>query len=270
MTVTPVSNDLYTPDPQLQQAAESTIAAFAASTVPPAWNFLDRDTILADIQARVADPFQVNQGGQPFCGPAAVLFELVRRQPQRYVELCQSLFTIGGFHSESQQWISASDQLRQASRGELHMGQADWMILATLRESENLLFPVEPNAPTWIRDLAGMTKSWELIGWIKEILGYQQATYHPAYLMNDLQALEAADQALKAGGVAFSLITAEALLENKPALPVPTHWISILGGIEVDNNQVSFDVYTWSKKLRISVDLGTFRQYFWLSVTALP
>jgi hypothetical protein len=193
----------------------------------------------------------------------------VRQQPLRYVEMCQSLFVVGGFHGATQ-WIAAPDALRQNTRGELHMGQADWMVLATLRQAENILFPVEPNAPEIIRNIAGMTKSWEMAGWVREILGYQ-ADYHHAYLLNDITALTAAAGAIAAGGVAFALITADGMLTAiPPPIPFPSHWVALLGDITIQGDRVSFDIYTWSKKLHLELDQTSFKKYFWACVTGMP
>jgi hypothetical protein len=82
--------------------------------------------VLAEMKIRLNDPFQVNQGQQPFCGPASILFELVRKQPLRYVQICRSLFETGSFKGKPD-GIEALYRLRQ-SRGRLRMGQADWMI----------------------------------------------------------------------------------------------------------------------------------------------
>ena len=265
-----VLTDAYHPDPALVATAEAAIAEFEKSIAPSAWPFLDKATIIADMRARVKNPFQVNQGGQPFCGPAAVLFELIRKQPRRYVEICQSLLLIGGFQGHSQ-YIVSSDKLRHESRGDLKMSQADWLILSTLKDVENSLFPVEPDTPDLIRNLAGITTSWEIKGWIKEILGYQTVDYHHAYLMNDLNAMNAAAAAIQAGGVAFALITAEGMLtDNPPPIPFPSHWVGVLGNISVQSNPVHFDIYTWSKQMRLTMDAGAFKKYLWAIVTAVP
>lgn len=260
----------YFPDSSRVAAAEQTIAELEHSIAPPAWSFLDKATIVNELRARVRDPFQINQGGQPFCGPACAIFELIRRDPVHYVELCRSLFLIGGFQGRSH-YIAASDRLRSGSHGDLKMAQVDWMVLATLREMENILFPVEPNAPDVIRNLAGMTKSWEMKGWVSEILGYSQVNYDHAYLLNDMVALANAATVLQKGGVALALITAEGMLQDQRLpVPYPSHWVAIVGGIEIQNNSVQFDIYTWSKALRVQMDTSAFRQYFWGTVTGLP
>ncbi len=265
-----VLTQMYGANGALVAQALAAIAQFEAFPAPSTWPYLDKATILAEMRSRVQDPFQVNQGGQPFCGPAAVLFELVRKQPLRYVQICWSLYTTGSFQGHLH-FIKASDALRQASRGDLKMGQIDWMFLATLRDMEEKLFPVEPNAPDLIRNLAGMTKSWELKGWVQELLGYKFVKYNHAYLMNDVSAMNQAAAAIQAGGVAFALITAEGMLGNKPPLlPFPSHWIALLGNIAVQGDPVTFDIYTWSKALRLQMDASSFKKYLWATVSATP
>jgi hypothetical protein len=258
----------------LQQQATDAIAEFEKSNLPSVWPGLNKTQILAEMRSRIQDPFQINQGGQPFCGPAAIAFALVSRNPFRYIEICRNLFEIGSFRTQSMRLISPSMPLRQ-SKGNLRMSQVDWMVLSSLRESENLMFPVEPNAPEIIRNISGMTKSWEMTGWAREIVAGRDVKCHYAYFSGDIPALRAADEAIKAGGFAFALITSEAMLGNKPPLiPYPSHWVALLGNILIpeggvdkgDRDRVSFDVYTWGRKMRVDIAKGSFEKYFWAAV----
>lgn len=252
------------------QAAMDEIDAFEQSSAVGVWACLEKATIVAELRSRIADPFQINQGGQPFCGPASVLFELVRKQPIRYVQICRNLFESGGFQGTTQ-WIRASEALRGNIDRQLRMSQTDWMVLATLSESESSLFPIEPNAPELIRNLAGMTKSWEIKGWIRELLGYSKTDYHQAFLFGDIEAMNQSIASIQAGGVSFLLITAEGLLQgNPPPIPFPSHWVTLLGNFQVNGEQVSFDVYTWAKPVTIRTDVNSFKKYFWAGVTGMP
>ncbi|MBF2026638.1 MAG: hypothetical protein IGS48_07715 [Oscillatoriales cyanobacterium C42_A2020_001] len=262
--------DVEQPDPHLLKQAEAAITDFETAIAPGVWTLLDKKTLIAEMRDRVRNPYKINQGGQPFCGPASVLFELVRKNPVRYVEICRNLYQLGGFHGATR-FITSSEELRRATYGNLRMGQADWMILATLREMENILFPVEPNAPDVIRNLAGMTKSWEMRGWVQEIMGYKRVDYLYTFLNNDIQAITKASEILRQGGVAFALITADGMLNDKPPMiPMPTHWISLVGNISVQKDTVNLDIYTWSKKLHLQMDHGSFKKYLWAVVTGLP
>lgn len=256
--------------PAILSQAEAKITDFETAITPGIWTLLNKSTLVKEMRDRVRNPYLVGQGGQPFCGPASVLFELVRKHPLKYVEICSYLYLLGGFHTVSR-YIPSSDDVRRATHGDLRMGQADWMVLATLRDMENVLFPVEPNAPDLIRNLAGMTKPWEMCGWIKEILGYQtiQCTY--AFPFNDISALEQADAIIRQGGVAFALVTAEGMLtDTPPMIPLPTHWIGLVGNISIQPDAIAFDIYTWARKMRLQMDIGSFKKYFWAVVTGLP
>lgn len=257
----------------VQQALEA-IAKFEGSSKPGVWPHLDKKTILTEMRSRVNDPFKINQGQQPFCGPTAVLFELVRKQPLRYVEICRSLFEDGCLQAKTKK-VPAPDRLRDSSKGNLLMGQADWMILATLRQAESLIFPVDPAAPAVIRNLSGMSFSWEMSGWTAEILGYNQINYSQAYRKGDLFALRDANNIVKLGGVGFALITAQGLLgtasstEADLPLSLPNHWVALLGNVVTQNGRVSFDVYSWAKKMRVDVTEDNFEKAFWGIVTGM-
>ncbi|OCQ97241.1 hypothetical protein BCD67_00385 [Oscillatoriales cyanobacterium USR001] len=258
------------------QQALSAIAEFEQSTFPSLWPGLDKEQIIAEMRSRIHNPFNISQGSQPFCGPAAILFELVRKNPLYYVQICRNLFQIGGFHSQSQKWIAPSPRLLETT-GKFQMPQADWMVLSTLRESENLIFPVEPNAPKIIRNISGMTKPWEMVGWAREILGYSDVKYHHSYIFGDVSALQRAADTINAGGVAFPLISAEGMLTNKPSIvPFPSHWVALLGNITIqqanfsrgDRGRISCDLYTWAKQMRVDLVQKTFEDYFWGIVIA--
>ena len=261
-------------NPLTQQQVQQQITEFEQSITTGLWLNIDKQTLIADIKARVLDPFQVNQGGQPFCGPASIVFELVRTQPLRYVQICRSLFETGGFDTQTRR-VESSVRLRQ-SYGRLQMSQADWLVMATLRDCENILFPVEPEGSEILRNLAGITKPWEMKGWCHEILGYHQVKHTITEIYGEFHALQDAAAIITGGGVVFALITAEGLLESKTSfLPYPDHWITILGDISVQvqnpskfsQGEVSCDVYSWGKRMHVNVQQGPLENYFWGLVT---
>lgn len=262
---------LTLPDPQQVEIAFDAIAEFERSLVPGVWPGLDRDQIIAEMRSRLQNPFSLSQGGQPLCGPAVIIFELIRHHPIEYIQMCRNLFQIGGFHSQKNTWISASQTLRER-QGNLLMPQLDWMVLSTLRESQNLFLPVTPTAPDILRNLAGITKPWEIIAWTQEILGFSHVKSENAYLFGDMQAIENATAVLNQGGVAFALINGEGLLNNKPSLiPYPSHWVALVSDIDLTNNNyqefIDFEVYSWAKKIKVTVEKKAFSLHFWEAIT---
>ncbi|MGB3615021.1 MAG: hypothetical protein WBA10_14605 [Elainellaceae cyanobacterium] len=265
--------------------AYAALDAFEQSPHPGCWPHLDKATLIAEMRSRLKNPFIINQRQQPFCGPASILFELARKQPLRYVTMGQALYEQGTFQAKTEA-VCATENLCRASRDPLHMAQADWMMLAALREAETLIFPVEPNAPTLIRNLAGMTKSWEMVGWVKEVLGYPQASYYHAYLFRDMKALKRAESAIQRGGVAFALVTAGGMLGSvaqKTRLALPNHWVTLLSTAPVDvtprwqdmlspgqGAALELEYYTWGDRRSVTIQRSAFRRFFWGFVIGEP
>lgn len=259
-------------DPSLDER----LANFARSPQTGVWKHLDKQQIVRDLHDRIVDPYQIQQGEQPFCGPAAVVFELIRRQPHRYIDICQSLYESGSFVGTTKTIVAAGRLCR--SYGNLRMAQADWMLLATLRDCANMLVPVHPKAPKLIREFGGMTKPWEVNEWVRELLGYTVTKAYPTPLWNEFRALQEAQKTIDAGGVAFGLINSQGLLGNNSFLAsrfhriYPNHWVTILGNISIDSVSqvakkkraiVNFDIYSWGRKIKVNTDAAAIRDYFW-------
>jgi hypothetical protein len=253
----------------------SRLDRFARSNTPGVWNHLDKQQIVQDLQARIENPFKIEQGEQPFCGPAAVVFELIRKQPHRYLDICQSLYERGSFDGYTKP-IVAAGRLRR-SYGNLRMAQADWMLLATLRDSANLIVPVHPKAPELIRNIAGITKPWEINVWVQELLGYPEVITQQC-LSGEFQALQEAERIVANGGVAFGLINSQGLLGINTFFAArlhrlyPSHWVTILGNLSIESptrtsrrkqSRVEFDIYSWGRKIRVNTDAGSIGDYFW-------
>ncbi len=272
--------------------AKHALDSFEKSTKLGAWPHLRKSEIVANMRSLLADPFRIDQKQQPFCGPTSLVFELIRKHPLRYVQMCQQLYERGMFQGTTRT-VEASPRLRQASR-EMDMAQADWMLIATLREAENLIFPVDPNAPTLVRNIAGMTKSWEMKGWVREILGYRRVDYIHAYLLRDIHAMHRAKEAIAQGGVAFALVTAEGMFSKEEMVTradsksvkkvaLPDHWIVLVDIDDIpqtlswrgiayrsDHTALSFDVYTWARRKHVEMGRSAFRRFFWGVVIGQP
>jgi hypothetical protein len=247
-------------DQSIGSVASNAIEQFIQSTKPSAWSYLDKTEILTGMIARLHNPLQVKQGGQPFCGPAVVLFELIRKYPYRYVDLCRGLFEDGCFMGEEQR-IVASTRLRR-SHGDLRMAQVDWLILATLRDQANWLVPVRPQAPSLLRNLAGITGPWDVTYWIKNLLGYAQVLHYYTPWGGELAALEKAQMAIDRGGIALALIDQGLLNYKVPCFSYPNHWVSILGNVGLAD-RACFDCYSWGRQVSLTGELREVRRHLW-------
>jgi hypothetical protein len=240
---------------------QRSIEQFVQSSHPSAWSYLDKTEILAGAIARLSDPIQVKQGGMPFCGPAAVAFELIRKHPARYINLCRSLYETGRFEGLKQP-IVASHRLRSAAGGNLRMPPVDWMVLATLRDQTALSVPVDPRAPKLLREMSGITAPWDITSWLKNLLDYQQVKHHYTPLGGEFQVLRAAQEAIERGGIALALID-QGLLDYKvPCFSYPNHWVSILGNVDT-KTKPGFDCYCWGREIAMSSAPHEVKRHLW-------
>jgi hypothetical protein len=239
---------------------EQVIQQFVQSSQPSAWQGLDKAEILAGAIARLREPKQVKQGGQPFCGPAAVVFELIRKHPARYINLCRSLFETGYFEGFKQP-IVASSRLRSAT-GNLRMPGVDWMVLATLRDQTSYSVPPDPAAPRLLREMSGITAPWDITSWLKNLLEYEQVKHYYTPWGGEFAALQEAQIAIDRGGIALALIDQGLLNYKVPCFSYPNHWVSILGNVDT-HSKTGFDCYCWGREIAMTSAPQEVRRHLW-------
>jgi hypothetical protein len=248
------------------------IASFRASTATPAWPTLDKQKVLTEIGNTVRDAYQVNQVNSPLCGPAVVVFELVRRNPLRYVQMCRALYETGRCATDS--GVIQPGEACRKSAPQPELRQADWMLLAAMRDSANALFPVTNHSG----GIAGISTPDELMGWSRAVLGMANVHYESTAVYGEFAAMRGAQKALDRGGVAFLLISASLVTGEKPAVRIPDHWVAHTGATAInygtwwkhDSGSIKFDCYSWGKPRHISAGEGTFEDSLFGVVTAWP
>jgi hypothetical protein len=234
---------------------------FTASTRRGVWPNISKTTLLSEIKARLQNPYRVDQGSQPFCGPAALLFELVRCNPAAYVRYCRSLFEEGRF-GERHVRYEAAEYLRRnvVPRG---ISQVDWMMMATLKEGG--WWDGTPETPIKMQE------------WIQELIGYDHvrrfSTRQPTLDSRQLSgkdALYQGDIAVTVGGIAMMLVDAD-FINNKWDAPYqPNHWIVLLGDVWYNWGYVGFHFYTWAHWWWCWMYEGSLQDNLFVVVTALP
>jgi hypothetical protein len=251
---------------------QEAILRFENSTQAGVWTNIPKAELIADIRARVANPFRINQVSTPLCGPASIVFDLVSHDPRRYVEICQSLYEDGQFPSRTHT-IQPSDTLIH-SRVRKEMSVADWMLMTTLRDTENVIFPVEDASSVFVM---GFTKPWEMRGWTYELLNYDHAEFDSLIFYGEFEAMRKAQDVVDHGGVAFMMIQSALLGNPKPFMSYPDHWITFLGDVHIDEGvwnrkggHIHFDCYTWGERKHIDIDEKPFEDFTWGIVYGLP
>lgn len=256
----------------VEDLVQDAINKFEVSTRPGVWPYITKNFLLADIRRNVADAFNVAQGRTTFCGPAAIVFELVSKQPHRYIGICQELYETGKFQARTKP-VEPSKTLLN-SRIHSGISVADWMLMAALRDTENALFDVDACSGEFVQ---GITTPWEMKGWTFEIMGYDNVEYESTYIHGEFEAMGKAKKARNHGGVAFPMIHSAMLGQSEPTVAYPNHWVSFLGGLVIDEGvwdildtgHIKFDCYSWGRKCHVDLGEGPFEDYMWGVVTGM-
>jgi hypothetical protein len=238
---------------------------FKQSTLSGVWPHIGKDALVEDIRLTVLDPLHVNQKSAPLCGPTAVVYELVARQPHRFVQFCRQLWEKGFLVARGKK-IKASATLKNSPNPPL--SPANWILIATLREDENLILEIDNDVSKLEGFTGGAAWIFEILGpspmktWTKHVLGYNKIDSLSTILTEEMKALGMAHNAWKKGGVAFLLINSDMLSEGEiePELRVPNHWVAYHGGLQVDpvKSTVAFNCYSWGKIYKLSMKIVQF------------
>jgi hypothetical protein len=219
------------------------------------------------------------------CGPAAVVFVLFLKYPARSVQICQSLFEKGeiGPPLTSSKTIRAAEALRERDLPP-GMSQVDWMLIATLREAENLFFTVDPQASKLAQMAGQVTTAFAMESWAREVLFYTHVESISCNFFGETDAMRKAEAAVAQGGCAFLNINATPLDQLIHGTPPDTpiqgfgnistpinmadHWIAVAERIEMKDGKIRFPCFTWGKRVVIEADQTTFNRCLFYVVTA--
>ncbi len=243
---------------------------FERSGAQGLWNAIDKSSLVESVRKRRQRAERIDQKKSNFCGPTSIVYELARTQPRRYVELCRQLYETGGFWTRSNR-IEATEELRSTAIGQ-GMAPADWMLISTMRDSENALFKVEPDSTGIMSGLQGITFPWEIKGWAKEILLKDEVDIDVCAIFGELEAIERAQEVYDQGGSAFVLLNKAAVGKGDGRiLPFPDHWVVFQGNLDLTNadEQVSYDIYNWGDFERFEQSRKRFERSHFCVVTAV-
>ncbi len=245
------------------QPATDVLSSFRASTITGPWLHLHKNIIIDEIENRLSDPKLVNQAHTPLCGPAAILFELIRKRPLTYIRICQELFENGQFVTPLGRTIRPNESLFATpfnlDTTVTPLAEVDWMLMATMRDAANAIFDVQHDED-WVGGLSGISTPSEMKEWALELLEYSNIYYLQTYLYNEEGALALANAMTAVGGVAFILMDGRVLKEEPIRVYRPSHWVAYIGGYQGPdrNDMVSYECYTWGGVRRFSSSLETF------------
>lgn len=139
---------------------EKLLVQFEERNNTGAFPYLSRASVARQLRRRLVRPGSINQGSSSLCGPAVFLNSLLKDDPARYVRYVVELFENG--HSKLGEIIvEPGVACKQVKLSEDKMVAADWIALASLRDSENRVLDYAGTSDR----IAGITLPGKLMSW---------------------------------------------------------------------------------------------------------
>lgn len=238
------------------------------STTPQtsiAW-VLDRDQTLDRLRSLLRDPQLVHQRALNACGPAVFFRTWISRDPVAAARFACSLLRDGrgqigsltinaGWKLLGQNYANLrahTDGLNPTSTPE----PADWMLLAALRQSENIWFDYtgEPNTPSDY--VAGITLPGTLAGWLNATNVYSIVKDGTSLVLPsersallNLTTSPNSDTILLVDSTVATLYSSPIAEEpDRGWLPIPNHYVAMLSPLQLhatDSRWIHMNIWTW-------------------------
>lgn len=278
-----------------QRNAIARIIHFAhTGPVTGAFSHIDRNTVCFELALRVRRPKLIYQGKTTLCGPVALVVDVAKRDPVRYVQMALDLFETGRAHWGTNE-LAPGIIIRKGYKN--LTPQADYVVLASVRDSWAIVLESDT-----MRDIFTLTKPGALCKFLEDA-GYSEVmdcTFFtlttPLQVLNaitphglhgenhrpgdqGLNSLRLAEQAmsngrtviLNAAGTLSHIIggRAAAVVAPGPIDPSVTHW-TLLRKLAITGPNVSVRLITWGGARERTIPLNVFLSYYCGFVSANP
>jgi hypothetical protein len=129
---------------------------------PPAFVKFNVKEVAHGLAKRIDRPEKIKQGPTGLCGPASLVFNLALHHPDQFVRLVGTLLLRGGAHFGKWHLKPSEDLKQYRPDPETKIDPADWIALASFRDSANWFFDYQSTS-----DMGG-TKTREIVSWMEK------------------------------------------------------------------------------------------------------
>jgi hypothetical protein len=250
-------------DPRFVRAT-ALVHSFSQKSSPGAFTKLHRDQIAKELHLRIADPTVIDQGKGGLCPSASVAYSIANTDPERYVKCVTELFDIGSTKIADWSLEPCSDLKNYALPSDSRIAEADWIIMASMRDSENWFIDyqsVSDEGGAWGREVAL---------WLKKA-GFTDIHSDWNYVFDKPATnLCEADRLYSKGYQVCLLIDSDPLLGETSRISQPDHWVVLASNVSTNfakgSSSVNMTVYSWGKKLSLPLTpmtLDDFTDYYY-------
>jgi hypothetical protein len=216
-----------------------------ADRVPAFPNVL-RSELYKTLWQRVINPGAIHQRGSSLCGPASLLYLTGTYFPSKYSNYIIDLYEYGQAMLGSLSVEPGEDCRIYNPAGKI--AEADWVGLASLRDSENAIFDYDEVEDAF----AGITLPMTLARWLGCVGFCDIKNETNIYFTKDEDNLREADRLFREGHKVCLLVDykgIEAIPERRGFISqiftIPNHWVVLTSPVDFSNGNVKFQIFTW-------------------------
>lgn len=248
--------------------AEGDEATATESLGVPAFSGVSRADVYRQVEDRVVDPSLIRQGDASLCGPAVVTHILAKTRPGEYERYVKKLFETGDASVGELRVRPGEDCRAHTPSG---IAAADWVALAGLRDSENIIFDYDEVSD----QVAGITFPGSIASWLKR-MGYTGVRNDTNVVFHKSKSnfIDAVDQFRKGRAVCL-FVSIDGIQKPPPGRGLfakiqgkfPNHWVVLTGVESTKDDDVHFKIYTWGigdYDIPGDAGFGTLKMSAWL------
>jgi hypothetical protein len=232
---------------------------------------IDLADIVTGLHDRVQDPIKQDQGAAALCCPAAFFYCVLNYKPELYVQYVIDLFTTGKARIGSLE-VKPGMGCRVYKPPADRIAGADWVALASLRDSDNMIMDVSSVDD----DVAARSRPGEVAKWFREI-GYKDVRDDSNfYFCKGRKEIEAFDRDMRFHRDVCLFVNDNMLDEgtNKLKSTFMNHCVVVDEPPEIKRDRISLSVYSWGEIQSIpkvgSLSLEEFSRNFYGYVSGTP
>jgi len=259
------------------QKAHAVVAALRAAEGTSPWR-LDRAAVADRLDELIADPGRIRQGNTNLCGPASLFKVWLERDPVAAVTYGARLFNDGRAQiGELPVRPSPALVTREFGRGRRpgDPPQADWMMMAALRDTSNRILRYA--GQSGVREgAAAMTLPGALARWLAAT-GEFASVRDETNLLLRKGIRHAAGLETGPDREVFLLVASEMFRRPASVLArtrdfvvgqIPNHWVILTSPVEVGPRGIRFQFWSWGSHHAVVVARSAFSRCYYGSLSA--
>ena len=225
---------------------------------------IKRGDVEMGLQERLKDPKKIHQRNTSLCGCASLFYCLATSKPDLYAQYVVELYLNGKSTIGSLTVEPGEDCRKYGATRTSGIDPADWVALASLRDSENDAFDYQ--SPS--NEAGGITMPGDLLDWFKDV-GFGKDTNDTNLVFT--KGIGTLRDANKKFGLKQNVcLFISAKLLNDPTNDTMTadHWVVLQAPVTETGGKVSTEVYTWGSLRTIDLPASTFCKNFYGYISA--